>query len=737
LDEHGWPDAGGDAAEGIRVWLERRPDRYKGVLALGLSCCANQAEWARCISRTEARLYHAPVPAVLGRWFLDRALEQKKPERAKYLFAKAVRTLWSGRDNQGLSIDALVAWTESHPRFKPQLDQLLVCDISDRDQEHRRHRRQRLIEEREGKAKWVDWVRAHIDDIQQGKTNPANLHTLGLAYFDILVGVKGQSPHERLADLLDGQPDLVDAALSGFRKSLERDDLPAVEEIADLAARGQQHYILLPFLAGMEERFHGDPAGVLALDDDRIRRALAFHYAYGAGEHPTWMTPLLERRASLVAEVMLAYAVPALRHGKTHVADVYALAFDESFASVARHASLPLLRVFPVNARTTQVLHVLGDLLKSGLRHLGRTMLLPVVAEKLRRRSMGTTQRVYWLAAGLVADPSGYEGILEAFVCGRQGRIRALAGFLSDRADQGRLGADLPVSTLALLVELLGSQFFPYRLEGSGSVTPEMEAANLISNLITRMERYPGEIATAALERLITLPALDRWQDSLRGALYRQQAARREAQFSHPSPGQVNEVLLNRQPANATDLAALTLWHLRDLARQIRDGATDDYKQYWNVDRYGRPVAPKPENDCRNALLSDLRTRLARADVDAQPEGQYADDKRADIRVSFGGSAGFNTPVEIKRNSHAGLWRAMRTQLMEQYARDPGAQGHGIYLVFWFGPERTPPPPPPQAGKPVGPADMEARLRDMLGPEERRRISICVIDCAVSSRPRA
>ena len=50
------------------------------------------------------------------------------------------------------------------------------------------------------------------------------------------------------------------------------------------------------------------------------------------------------------------------------------------------------------------------------------------------------------------------------------------------------------------------------------------------------------------------------------------------------------------------------------------------------------------EDHCRDALLSDLRYRMRGLGIAAEPEGRYASEKRADIRVS---GDGFNVPVEI------------------------------------------------------------------------------------------
>jgi hypothetical protein len=127
-------------------------------------------------------------------------------------------------------------------------------------------------------------------------------------------------------------------------------------------------------------------------------------------------------------------------------------------------------------------------------------------------------------------------------------------------------------------------------------------------------------------------------------------------------------------------------------------------------------------------LLSDLTERLGRLGVDAIKEGYYAEDKRADIRVAFGGAQGFNVPIEIKKDGHSDLWRSMREQLIERYTRDPGADGFGIYLVFWFGGKNM--PLPQEGKKPRSAAELEERLRQPLTIEESRRVLVCVIDCS-------
>ncbi|QKE41727.1 MAG: hypothetical protein HO274_10720 [Ferrovum myxofaciens] len=218
------------------------------------------------------------------------------------------------------------------------------------------------------------------------------------------------------------------------------------------------------------------------------------------------------------------------------------------------------------------------------------------------------------------------------------------------------------------------------------------------------------------------------WRNDFRVALHDQRIARRKATFRHLSAEEVDRTLASLQPASPADLAALTFDHLCDIAKRVRDDNTNDYRQYWSYDESNKKlVRPRPENDCRDVLLSDLKGRPAKLGIDAEPEGNYADSKRADIKVLYAGSQKFNIPIEIKKDTHDDLWRAIHEQLIPKYARDPGADGYAIYLVFWFGGKRM---KPPSDGKKIhSAAELEKRLRQTLPEEDIHRIQICVIDC--------
>ena len=361
-------------------------------------------------------------------------------------------------------------------------------------------------------------------------------------------------------------------------------------------------------------------------------------------------------------------------------------------------------------------------MLWAALQHADRMALQALLEERLSRKSLNLAQRIHWLAAGVIMAPGTYLEPLASLVEGKDDRIRKMASFFASDEILPFLVESLDARTLRSLVNLMGRTFDP--VESTGWVTPEMRAAEQVDRLIRRLASLTCVDAAQALDALVDDAALSKWRVLLERVRDQQRVIYRDTSYQHPDMVQIRETLSNRAPANAGDLAALLVDNLDALASRIRSSNTDDWHQYWNEDHYGRPLKPKHEDRCRDALLSSLRGHLSRHGVDAQPEGQYADDNRSDIRVSYG--AEFNVPVEIKKDRHPKLWSALRDQLIARYVSDPTTGGHGIYLVFWFGDGKI--PPPPQGRLPTVPAELQQQLEEQLTEAEKRQIAVRVID---------
>jgi hypothetical protein len=84
--------------------------------------------------------------------------------------------------------------------------------------------------------------------------------------------------------------------------------------------------------------------------------------------------------------------------------------------------------------------------------------------------------------------------------------------------------------------------------------------------------------------------------------------------------------------------------------------------------------------------------------------------------------------VEAKRHFHHAIWTAASTQL-QGYAAADGADGRGIYLVFWFGNEASPTPARPDGSDgPTSAHELESMLVSDLPPELRARTDVIVFD---------
>ena len=494
-------------------------------------------------------------------------------------------------------------------------------------------------------------------------------------------------------------------------------------------------------MAGLEEISKTAPSGKIDIDERLLRLALAVHYTvpmWPTTRHledrpPRWFGWLLSNRPDVVADVLTRSVLSKLRNRAESPAGLHELAYSPDHACVARLASIPLLKRFPARCTSGQ-LSSLNHLLLAARRHCDVEPLRELIDQKCAHHGMNVAQRVHWLAAGLCIEPETYVDRLDSYATARERRIR----FLAEAATrQFGLSPELrcrqSVPAFRLLIRLIGSSYRPYSFSADSDmgalVTPEMNAADRVRDLIEMLAAISTRDASHALEALSSDNDLLAWHSLLMDATYRQKAHRREAEFVYCGIAKVLATLDCGAPANVADLAALTLEHLHQVARNIRDGNTSDWRQYWNIDQYNRPQSPRPETACRDALLSDLRNRLLPLGVDVQPEGRCADDKRADIRVSCGQ---FNVPVEIKRSNHRDLWRAIQLQLIAHYVRDLGTGGHGIYLVFWFGnKERYRPTPPKIGSPPSSPAELEGLLKSILLDDKLLKISICVIDVAV------
>ncbi len=722
----------------IRIWIDKRPELQKDIILEGLKRCPESDEFRYHAMKVQERLYGAVLSPNVGLWYLEQAVlnAQLKPQVAKHLLELAWLCHSQQSGNEGLSLEHFEKYTGKCELLKSPLAVLRAPDTvprGDRVADQDRYGERYIDQSRRQNEEWLDHLSANEEALRENRAAPALLHKIAEVYFGNFLNFNVESATGSIEKHLRGERSLIEAALLGLRLTIEREDIPGLNEILELREKGRKHYLEWPFLAGLAEAERTTPVDSILSDRGRICSAIAFYYCTPHGEYrPEWYARLLMERPEIVADVQVRFASAELRGSCHPIPKLWELAQDQCHAAVAKFASVSLLRAFPTRCHDAQI-EALDNLLWAAIQHADRATLQKLVEKKLSRSSMNVTQRVHWLAAAAILSPEPHIDHLEEYVHGKEKRIRQLAGFFPNvfpRAAFSLANVELGIGVSEVLVRLIGVYFGPHQRwhdvaneRIGGWIGPEMQAAWLVDGLIQRLSCMPGKSASIALDKLLENSTLSAWHEVLSSARDSQRVIRRDAFYRHPDIQDVCRTLDNCSPANAADLAALLVDKLDEIATQIHAGNTNDWRQYWNEDPYGRPSKPKPENSCRDALLSDLNQCLP-GEIDAQPEGQYAKNNRADIRVSSGRD--FQVPIEIKKNDHADLWTAIKTQLIAKYTRDPGASGHGIYVVFWFGKAYT--RLPPSGRRPETPEELQQQLKATLSEDETHRISVRVIN---------
>jgi hypothetical protein len=706
--------------EAIANWLGKRPERYKAVLALCYTRCEGSEHVRSCIYAQEHRMHGATAPDDIGVWHLRKASETANNELAESHLFEAVRALMFQQGCAGLSLEEIEAWGEENQKRQQWLGPMLAWEIPEWRLEQAARSKDRKLKHSEQKRKRsIDLVK-HLAAIRDGSAASGALHELAGVWMDHYTDTHGKTPEERFDSYCENGDEVLKAAEAGFFLCPLRTDLPSVAEIIDLCIKRREHYIRKPCLIGMELRWQKEASLVDALSDDCLRRMIAFRLTYGADSTPEWFTYLVRARPSLVADVLIEYASATLKARQDSVSGIYPLAHDAEYRGVAELASLPLLAAFPVRAKSAQLLH-LEYLLKAALRYSVKG-LAELIDKKLTVKAMDVAQKVYWLTAAMLLDPPKYEPLLWQYIGRNWIRANHLCAFLDDRFNGISNDYVLSTGTLGKLIELLSPHAEFERM--SGFVTGPMQRGESIRGMVTRLGAQATEEAAQEIERLLALPTLSKLQHSLENARHQLRLNRREGAFRFPPLASVGRILANREPANSADLAALAVEYLDQIAEAIRHDNDDGFRAFWNIENK-RPTGKRDENYCRDPLLARLRTCFDPFGVDCQPEGDYANDKRADIRLSYRNE--FEVPIEIKRDDNRSLWKSLRDQLMGQYTISPKTSGYGIYLVLWFGLDDL--APVKDGGKKLtSPEELQARLEAQLDFDERGRVFVRVLD---------
>ena len=748
-----------EADSAIRNWLNQHKRIQYSLIEHGLSIEEASIGSKVLIETIGCKFVGRNAPEGFRLWCLERAVQlwDSNQNVARELASWSVSNLMQVGGEPPLSdkeVSSVVSGTSGLVQWNDQRLKERAKSELEFSEIRKKQKEIRSVHQKEKQEK-LKTLRQQRTMLAKGQCMPVILDELANVYFDN-PGINKNNPETCLRSYFEGDEELVQATLDGFRSLLDRDDLPDLGQIAQIYEDGQRSYFALPFLAGMEEAYK-ENEDLRHFSETGIRRALGFYlttesprqhyyhlinYMGGDSTSPAWYKQALEHYPEAVADSLVYVHNATVRSKNPPNSEMYKMVDDSAYDHVAKLAVPRMFTVFPSRC-SARKLESLSLVLWSAIRNNGMSKkeLRSIISKRLNRKRMDIGQQAQWLGAGLFVDKDICISMLIEFLsAGEEIRMHHVIDFLvpTDRDPIILQNIDKwKSSEICQLVQIFGKRIsVPVYQKHAGHLSDEWRIRrkfqSLLTHLLEELIKRTCDEARKNLDILASDSDLLIWEREIVLAQEEQARHRRAAKHSDLSLEQIQKTLNSSAPANAADLVSLTLDALEKLAGDIRNSPASAWHQYWDWKRKPRrPSQPKPENDCRDVLISGLATILEGYQVDVQPEGRYADERRADIRISYGSDLA--VPIEIKRNLSIDLWSGISEQLVPKYTRDPKSHGYGIYLVFWFGADYMK-IGSPDGGIPEEAIELKDALEKRLDPELRKRIHVVIIDVVPSGR---
>ena len=736
MDHYGTVTLLGSEEQEIRTWLSEHPAIQKAVFQWALFHVPLDDSGAVRWWQLESVLYKATRPKDWYRWLLDLAAITASKIHAEACFMQAASAALQEAPWHDLTMDEVAQWVEAHTPTWPDaadwLSRAWSLPIDHWLSQHHADNKTYLQQERLQRIDQQATVRTHLEALRDGSAAPLGLlRGLALAHDGRYQDLKGNTPQERLADFMGVAPHdpLIEIALTALKHTLQRHDLPSAEAILKLDQQQRHHHVQHPCLIGATLAADADPQAPFHWPDALCQQLIAFLLTSHLDEAPPWMVWLCLHRETLVAPLLIRLAVQRLRHAPGFGMPGLALLRRSEMSGLARQVLPELLRRVPSRGSEALWRGLNEALLPLARQHMSPAEITAIAHQRLALKSLDDGQRIAWRVATLPTEPEEAASELLRFISTSQTRTEHFVQSLTSQFNRDHAQPAPEPETLSRLIELLGPHTHPMEPEGAGWVDAPLERAMLMRSLIAQIAQSPTEAAALALTRLHRLPTLHAWHAHLQAAQFDQGRLRRAACFQHASAAAVTHTLANQQPANAADLAALLLDHLKQQAKEIRGDDTNTLSRFWRDKTAAGPPSPRVENECRDLLLDRLRRALLPLGVTLEKEHAAAFDKRADLAaILVRDGQRQMVPVEIKKEDHPALWLACTNQLDRLYTIDPAAQGIGIYLVLWFGhnPRAT-----PEGKRPRSVSEMQQWLIERLPESDRHRLPVCVLDLSI------
>ncbi|HAT8564441.1 TPA: hypothetical protein JA969_12475 [Legionella pneumophila] len=516
------------------------------------------------------------------------------------------------------------------------------------------------------------------DSIRSGE-NIGALHQIATAYLGRYSNIPGDTPNCRINELTGFE--CIEFALEGICAAIEHTLIPSVTELITADANNIENrfksllicYVDLCLSRGMT--LSSIPKNILC------STLASFHWGDGMGlklnipDLQRQLEQFLFNDSCFKEQFLIDTIEPYLNNNSNYVPGLYRIKSElDSFEIIGKLAVHWLIKYPSLNAP------ILSDLLKIAICKGDHNQLLPFIRERVTDTGLDENLKSIWIAVSILLDFDNYHQTASIL----KEHIWALSTWMFGEQRLQPYWPRLTENQLFFFISTFGPlwQPMPYPVGEliDGNENP-WDASKHIINIINSLSLIRTKEANNLLLKLLNNPKLIKYSDDLKHAYIESTRASKEPS----SLQEVRSILLNKKPLSHIDLQTLILEMLQHLQNKIVNGQTSDYRNYWQTmdkkDSDNPVYIPHEENYCRDRITSHLEDLFDKYGIHVQPEGTRSSDKRCDLLVIAEHIA---IPIEIKGQWHKDVYSAANSQL-QNYTKEPRADGYGVYVVLWFG----------------------------------------------------
>ncbi|MGV0909578.1 NACHT domain-containing protein [Martelella sp. FOR1707] len=716
LRANSWDVLDGEVITAIQRWIDRDLAHREVELFLTLndSAPADEKEWF--VSSNYITITGRQPTQLISSALIESAEKMRRGLRRRRLFRVAAYAA-KGQDDWLEMRDSIVSLLRREGSNKKFIESLLSDSSAKWKKREAKENAARAVELEKSRTAFVADLVPHIDAIATADPKQFGvLHWGSLCYEESFVESQ-TTPLETITKYSDEK--IAHAIVEGLVQFVTHGDIKlGIDKLAIAKANRKSFRQETVVAAGLHYALSTGRVSELSGCSNTTAIIGLKHSYFATSGRPSivdWSVGQLASEPNGGSQAVVDYWIAGINAGADDLDCIYLLQDSDKTGFI----SLCIKRLFKAK------LNLPVRALKQALNAAGHAMKLEDLIDIVQRfgdcqSEFGEEQQNIWNFVGLALLASKFSDELSP-----DEQFNALLAADEGLADTFESLCPEPDLLDLLRIERLG-QVFAYDDNWKWLDTPSAAVRGAIHRLAASSSPSVG----AQLKELA--PSVDpSWRAEINHAAAEHARKLRDEQFCPPSLDQLRKALEGGAPANSSDLVAIVVEELQRYKSTLRTASETPWKRFWNTDQHGHATDPQVENEDRDRLLELLRPRFERYGiVGSFPEARRGENTRADILLLNG--AGKNLPVEAKRHYNKELWTAPVDQL-SGYASDENASGYGVYLVFWFGKDRSLPTRDDGAPPPETAEELEAMLIEDLPSALKNKFTIIVLDVAKPS----